>query len=63
MRTESIVWEVNGSLAERRRDEAERRRRDLVREALRLRGQSAAESIETLSNLNESLLRIHRSGP
>ena len=49
-------------MAKRRRDQAERRRRDLVRESLRLRGQSAAESIETLSNLNESLLRIHRSG-
>lgn len=62
MRPESIVWRMDATLAKRRRDEAERRRRDLVREALRLRRQSAAESIETLSDLNASLLRLHRSG-
>jgi hypothetical protein len=44
-----------------RRLVSERRRRDVVMEALRLRDQSPAESLRALSAHNEAVLRLNRT--
>ena len=48
-----------GKLALRRK-EAERRRMDLVREALRLRSVTPSESLDAASELNESARNLSR---
>ena len=47
--------------ASRRRKEAERRERDVVREALRRRKESPLDSLRALSAHNEALRRLHRA--
>ena len=49
-----------GKLALRRK-EAERRRMDLVREALRLRSATPSESLDAASELNESARDLSRA--
>ncbi len=44
-----------------RRRVAERRHRDVVMEALRLRNQSPADSLRALSAHNEAVLRLNRA--
>jgi len=44
-----------------RKQVAERRHRDVVLEALRLRKQSPAESLRALSAHNEAVLRLNRA--
>jgi len=44
-----------------RKQVAERRHRDIILEALRLRKQSPAESLRALSAHNEAVLRLNRA--
>ncbi|MFQ5987044.1 MAG: hypothetical protein ACE5KQ_06770 [Thermoplasmata archaeon] len=46
--------------ATRRLEEAERRRRDAIREAIRRREQSPAESLRALAAHNEALLKLRK---
>jgi len=52
---------MNQAKRTHRRRVSERRHRDIVMEALRLRNQSPADSLRALSAHNEAILRLNRA--
>ena len=61
MFSKSIVGTMSLAKAAVRRREAERRARDVIREALRRRKETPFESLQVLSAHNEAILKRNRA--